>query len=345
MLSGTPQTAIQSIPVLQATVGIPFHFFIPSGTFLASENRSANLFTLEISSLDGSPTGPESWLRLNQRRRLLHGVPLDSDLRFSPQQLLLLARNSAGMATHLPIVVELRRAPWKPCHTYTLTTRNSLHSFLRERRRVELFLEKVARFFNDTSARHLAVISLGPGSTVAAWYDFTLCWPAGGPEGQCPERWIRSRWEGMRTEDGRVDPAFARAMLPEFTVTKVGELSFGEACLPGSPPVTHPAAPRPNPSPGTAALLMALLVVCGLFLLAVLLMAALRSRKSCRALSLWPSGVHPARHPVRQALKPRLPPLFQEEVPPPPPQLWLNLTPQPRGDPRDAAPIDHTSSP
>ncbi|KAJ8374079.1 hypothetical protein SKAU_G00046590 [Synaphobranchus kaupii] len=346
--SSMTTTVLQSMQVLQATVGIPFRFFIPSGTLLDPEDGRANAFTLEISSLDGSPIGPESWLGLDQRRWLLHGVPLDSDLQFSPQQLLLLARDSTGLTARLPMVIELRRAPWEPCYAYALTTRNSLHSFLRERRRVELFLEKVARFFNDSSGRHLALISLEAGSTVAAWYNFTLCWPSSRAEGQCPERWIRSMWEGMRTEDGKVDPVFAHAMLPEFPIVEVGDLSFGGVCLPGSPPATHPttdpAAPQPGPSTWTAMLLVALLIICGLFLLTVLLIAAVRSCKSRGAPSLRPSEVYPARCLERQALKPRLPPLFQEEMPPPPLQLWLNLTPLPQEDPFSMDPT-HTNHP
>ncbi|KAJ8411303.1 hypothetical protein AAFF_G00173090 [Aldrovandia affinis] len=277
----------------------------------------------------GSPAAPRSAARLGPA--------------VLPQQLLLVARDSAGLTARLPFVIELSRAPREPCHAFTLTARNSLHSFLRERRRIQRFLEKLARFFNDSSD-NLALLSLDAGSTVVVWYNVTLCRPGSRAEGRCPERQIQSVWARMRTEDGRVDPAFSEAMLPEFPITEVGELTFGGVCLPSTPTPAPTVLPpsRSDLYPWTAGLLIALLVVCGVFLLAVLTLALLRSCKRCRTLSLRPSQVYPTRPPERRALKPRLPPLFQDEVPPPPLRLWFNLTPLPQEVPVAMTPA-HTN--
>ncbi|KAJ8007163.1 hypothetical protein DPEC_G00114690 [Dallia pectoralis] len=213
--SNLPPTVFQSIPPLMATVGFPFHFTIPPWTFRDPEDGAADSLVLELSFVDGPPV---SWVALDGL--VLHGVPLEVDLRFAPQQLLLVARDNQGLSAWLPITLDLQRSPAEPCHIFSLTAHRSLQSFLRQRHRVELLLNKLARFFNDSGSRHLAVLSLAPGSTIVSWYNFTLCQAeADGVVGQCPVGRIETMWEEMSSEIGQVSPEFSRAMQPEFPIS------------------------------------------------------------------------------------------------------------------------------
>lgn len=157
---------LQSIPLLEATVGFPFHYTIPSRTFLDPEDGAAESLSLELMFIDGPPVTLGSWVVLDGLE--LHGVPLEVDLQFAPQQLLLAARDNQGLAAWLPLTLDLHRSHAEPCHSFSLTAHRSLYSLLSQRHRVELLLDKLSRFFNDSGSHHLAVLSLAPGSTIVS---------------------------------------------------------------------------------------------------------------------------------------------------------------------------------
>lgn len=363
-----PPKVLQSIPVLMATVGFPFHYSIPPKTFLDPEDGDANALSLEIRLIDGPPISVGTWLALDGLE--LHGVPLELDLQFAPQHLLLAARDGQGLSTWLPLTLDLRRSPVDPCHVFTLTAQRSLHSVLRRRHRVELLLRKLSRFFNSSSSRHLSVVSLRPGSTVVSWYNYSLCGMGYSRVTQCNVDQIQGMWLAMRSADGSVNPAFREAMLPEFPVTKVGPVSFKRDCFPttstpifdGSTPAVH-TTPTPglntsqSPPSNTcvtaspaittttsqqmnhyqwmAGMFTALLVVCLLILIVLIVAAVLhfcKCHERSRTVAIWPAGrVLSVQSRDLTAIRPRRPPLFHPEVPPPPLRLWINLS---QGDER-----------
>uniref|UniRef100_A0A8P4KJE8 Peptidase S72 domain-containing protein n=1 Tax=Dicentrarchus labrax TaxID=13489 RepID=A0A8P4KJE8_DICLA len=358
-----PPKVLQSIPALTATVGFPFHYSIPPKTFLDPEDGEADALSLEIRLIDGPPVGVGTWLALDGLE--LHGVPLEVDLQFAPQHLLLAARDGQGLSTWLPLTLYLHRSPVDPCHTFTLTAQRSLHSILRHRHRVEMLLRKLSRFFNSSSAHHLSVVSMRPGSTVVSWYNYSLCRMGRNRVSRCHVGQIQSMWLAMRSADGSVNPTFREAMLPEFPITKVGPVSYRQDCFStttaplfdGSTPTAHTSL---TPGLGTntslsptfntcvsaspaitaasqqihyqwmAAMFTALLVVCTLILI-VLLVAAVfyfcKRRRRSRTVAIWPaSRVLSVQSTDLRAIRPRRPPLFQSELPPPPLRLWINLS-------------------
>ncbi|XP_029486414.2 mucin-3B-like [Oncorhynchus nerka] len=355
--SNLPPKVLQSIPLLEATVGFPFHYTIPSRTFLDPEDGAAESLSLELTFIDGPPVTLGSWVALDGLE--LHGVPLEVDLQFAPQQLLLAARDNQGLAAWLPLTLDLHRSHAEPCHSFSLIAHRSLYSLLSQRHRVELLLDKLSRFFNDSGSHHLAVLSLAPGSTIVSWYNFTLCQVGGdGDEGRCPVGQVWRMWEEISSEARQISPAFSQAMLPEFPISKVGPVSFRRDCF-SSPTTATTIASSPTLSPSTpyptsintvpasdptgasvrqtdpyhwmASVLTALLVVCCLFLAVTVTFIVFyfcRSHVRVRTLAIWPSeGVVPGHTMDLRAIRPRMPPLFQPEVPPPPPRLWLNTSP------------------
>lgn len=353
---------LQSIPVLTATVGFPFHYSISSKTFLDPEDGEADALSLEIRLIDGPPISVGTWLALDGLE--LHGAPLEVDLRFAPQHLLLTARDRQGLSSWLPLTVDLRRSPVEPCHVFTLTVQRSLHSILRHRHRVELLLRKLSRFFNSSSNHDLAVVSMRPGSTVVSWYSYSLC--GMDRSRQCQVDQIRSMWLAMRSADGSVNPAFSQSMLPEFPITKVGPLSYRQNCFSTTSPPTYDASTPAvhttlTPSIGTnsslsptsnscapaspaitstsqqmnryqwmAGMFTALLVVCILILIVLLVATVLhfcKGHRRSRTGAIWPAGrVLSVQSRDLRAIRPRRPPLFQPEVPPPPLRLWINFS-------------------
>eukprot|EP00064_Thunnus_orientalis_P007596 superscaffoldBa00000854_g7618 len=215
-----PPKVLQSIPALMATVGFPFQYSIPPKTFLDPEDGEADALSLELRLIDRPPVSVGFWLAMDSLE--LHGVPLEVDLRFAPQHLLLAARDRQGLSTWLPLTLDLHRSPVQPCHIFTLTAQRSLHSILRHRHRVELLLRKLSSFFNSSSSHHLSIISMVPGSIVVSWYNYSLCEMSHDRITHCHVDKIQRMWLAMSSVDGRVNPGFREAMLPEFPITKVG---------------------------------------------------------------------------------------------------------------------------
>lgn len=240
---------LQSIPLLEATVGFSFHYTIPSRTFLDPEDGAAESLSPGLTFIDGPPVTLGSWVVLDGLE--LHGVPLEVDLQFAPQQLLLAARDNQGLAAWLPLTLDLHRSHAEPCHSFSLTAHRSLYSLLSQRHRVELLLDKLSRFFNDSGSHHLAVLSLAPGSTIVSWYNFTLCQVGGdGVEGRWSVGRVWRMWEEISSKARQSSPAFSQAMLPEFPISKVGPVSFGHDCFP-SPTTATTTASSPTLSTST----------------------------------------------------------------------------------------------
>ncbi|XP_069012854.1 uncharacterized protein [Embiotoca jacksoni] len=350
-----PPKVLQSIPTLTATVGFPFHFSVPPKTFVNPEDGEAPALSLEMQLIEGPPVSVGTWLALDGLE--LHGVPLELDLQFAPQDLLLVAWDTRGLSTRLPLTLDLHQSPLDPCHVFTLTARRSLYSILRHRHRVELLLRKLSSFFNSSISHHLAVVSMTPGSTVVSWYNYSLCETGQTRTTQCHVDQVRSMWSAMSSAGGSVNPAFREAMLPEFTITKVGSVRFRRDCYPtpsSSTPALHtplnpdvgtntslsPASPsRVSTSPAGAAMdsyqwmagmLTALLVVCLLILIVLLVAAVLyfcRGHGRSRTVAIWPAGrVLSVRSRDLTAIRPRRPPRLQPELPPPPLRLWISLS-------------------
>uniref|UniRef100_A0A3Q1F3U5 Uncharacterized LOC110967438 n=1 Tax=Acanthochromis polyacanthus TaxID=80966 RepID=A0A3Q1F3U5_9TELE len=357
-----PPKVLQSIPALMATVGFLFHYTIPPKTFVDPEDGEAGALFLEMQLIDGPPVATGTWLALDGLE--LHGVPLEVDLQFAPQDLLLVARDSQGLAAWLPLTLDLHRSPVNPCHIFTLTAQRSLHSMLLHRHRVELLLRKLSSFFNSSSSFHLSVVSMMPGSTVVSWYNYTLCKTGHGRGSHCHADQVRGMWLAMSSADGSVNAGFREAMLPEFLITNVASVRFRQDCFPNiltfgsstpavqttlgpglgtntslspssntqatvSPAVT-PTSQQTDSYQWMAGVLTALLIVCLLILIILLIAVILyfcKGHGRSRIVAIWPAGrLLSIQSRDLTAIRPRRPPIFQPELPPPPLRLWINLS-------------------
>lgn len=170
----------------------------------------------------------------------MHGYPLEIDFQYSPQEFVLSATDSGGLTAWESFTIELLKPSEVPCHLFTVRTKNSYSSFLRERKRVGLFLEKLSLFLNSSSPKDLALTALQPGSTVISWYNSSLCASANRSSSWCGKDEIQQALEKLRVPAGSASPRFIQAMLPEYRIDVTFSISYREDC---------PASTKPLPGP------------------------------------------------------------------------------------------------
>ncbi|XP_014744566.1 PREDICTED: dystroglycan-like, partial [Sturnus vulgaris] len=242
--ANTSPKVVHSIKFLTATIGCLFFFPIPASTFYDKEDGNSTQLSLQILPADGSPVGSESWLQFNTSQQTMHGYPLETDLQYSPQEFVLSAMDSGGLTAWQSFTIELLKPPELPCHLFTVRTKNSYSSFLRERRRVGLFLEKLSLFLNSSSPKDITVTALQPGSTLISWYNSSLCASTNRSSSWCGKVEIQQALEKLRVPAGSVHPQFVQAMLPEYRIDVTFSISYSEDC-----PASTRTFPRPCSSP------------------------------------------------------------------------------------------------
>ncbi|XP_053260496.1 dystroglycan 1-like isoform X1 [Podarcis raffonei] len=231
----TSPRVVNAIKWITATIGHNFFFSVPPDTFYDQEDGDTTQLTLEINPADGSPTGSESWLQFNSDDQTMYGYPLDHDFQYSPQEFLLFATDSGGLRTSDTLTIVLLRPTTIPCHTYTIRTKNSYHSFLRDRDRVNLFFEKLSKYLIAGCPGNMTLLDLKPGSTVITWYNSCFCTRASG----CARDEIQGVLRKLRVPGGNTNPHFVEAMLPAYKIDRIEEVAFGGICSPITKPVNE----------------------------------------------------------------------------------------------------------
>lgn len=292
--------------------------------------------TLEIKSANEYPSGPESWLRFNVTHQILYGYPLELDFQYSPQEFLLCATDSGGLVAQMPLTIELKLPRSTPCHAYTLRTKNSFYSFLKRRERIGLLFAKLTDYLNSSNPEQIVLITLRPGSTIISWYNRALCLVNSSSLKWCPNKEIQETMFKLRRPDGNVHPNFVYAMLPEYKIGTVENITYSGICLPleldnGLTGNSTVASSNTENSPQIRNVLMALLVSMGLLVVVVAAASvAYHFRKSCQTFfvpqSLVFQGTALTSNTAQEmdVLRPRKPPILECEVPPSP-QLWRGL--------------------
>ncbi|XP_014812479.1 PREDICTED: dystroglycan-like [Calidris pugnax] len=234
--ANTSPKVVHSIKFLTATIGCLFFFPIPANTFYDEEDGNSTRLSLQIVPADGSPWGSESWLQFNTSQQTMHGYPLEIDLQYSPQEFVLSATDSGGLTARESFTVDLLKTTDVPCHLYTVRTKNSYYSFLRERKRISLFLEKLSLYLNSSSPQDIVVTALKPGSTVISWYNRSLCTSANTSSCWCAKDEIQEALEKLRVPGGHVSPHFVQAMLPEYKIEVIFNISYSKVCFSSTKP-------------------------------------------------------------------------------------------------------------
>ncbi|XP_021247810.1 dystroglycan-like [Numida meleagris] len=234
--TNTSPKVIHSIQFITATIGCLFSFPVSANTFYDEEDGNSTQLSLQLIPSDGSPVGSESWLQFNVSQQIMHGYPLDIDFQYSPQEFVLSATDSGGLTVWQSFTIELLKPTHVPCHFYTIRIKNSYYSFLRERKRIRLFLEKLSLYLNSTNPKDIVVTTLKPGSTLISWYNSSLCTSANRPFSWCAKEEIQEALNKLRVPDGYVSPRFIQAMLPEYKIDVIFNISYSDNCFPTTKP-------------------------------------------------------------------------------------------------------------
>ncbi|XP_042691009.1 dystroglycan-like isoform X2 [Centrocercus urophasianus] len=234
--TNTSPKVVHSIQFITATIGCLFSFPVSANTFYDEEDGNSTQLSLQLIPADDSPGGSESWLQFNASQQTMHGYPLDIDFQYSPQEFVLSATDSGGLTVWQSFTIELLKPTDVPCHLYTIRTKNSYYSFLRERKRISLFLEKLSLYLNSTNPKDIVVTTLRPGSTLISWYNSSLCTSANRPFSWCAKEEIQEALNKLRVPDGYVSPRFIQAMLPEYKVDVIFNISYSDNCFPTTKP-------------------------------------------------------------------------------------------------------------
>lgn len=331
--ANTSPKVVHSIKFLTATIGSLFFFPIPANTFYDEEDGNSTQLSLQIIPADGSPSGSESWLQFNTSQQTMHGYPLDIDLQYSPQEFVLSATDSGGLTAWESFTIELLKPTNVPCHLYTVRTKNSYYSFLRERKRISLFIEKLSLYFNSSSPKDIMVTTLKPGSTVISWYNSSLCTSANRSSSWCAKDEIQEALEKLRVPDGYVSPHFVQAMLPEYKIDVIFNIAYSEVCFPTTKPFngsfnsTVPTLQDKNDSAirkTASALLSSLCVTAGVVLIILVYLFCKYHRKVPGSQSvMFQRNSQLSRADVElDVLKPRKAPVHECRASPSP-QLWI----------------------
>ncbi|XP_043402755.1 uncharacterized protein LOC122465839 [Chelonia mydas] len=306
------------------------------------EDGNSTQLTLGINPVDGSPSGPESWLQFNASHQAMYGYPLSTDFQYSPQEFVLSATDSGGLTVWEPLIIELLKPTSIPCHIYTIRTKNSYCSFLRQRERVGLFLDKLSKYLNSSSLKSITLTALRPGSTVISWYNRSLCTSTNRSLSWCSRDEIQEVLNKLRVPDGNVSPHFAEAMLPEYKIDIVEKVSYGGICLPTTKPFNgsltlNSTFPTYNEESNSRIRNILLISLCATIMVALILVAH-RCYKYHKKILESRSMTFQGRASFdyidleMDMLKPRKVPVLQREVPPAL-HLWIPVPPSSQEQP------------
>ncbi|KAJ7428509.1 hypothetical protein BTVI_00393 [Pitangus sulphuratus] len=168
----------------------------------------------------------------------MHGYPLHVDLQCSPQEFVLCAVDLGGLTACESFTAELLEAL---CHVYTVRAENSYCSFLRERSRLGLFLEKLSLYPRD-----VVVTALRPGSALISCYNSSLRARADGS--WCAREEIQGALEKLGVPGGSISPHFVQAMLPEYEIDVIFSVSYSGLCSATTRPFHGPTLQGRNDS-------------------------------------------------------------------------------------------------
>lgn len=290
---------VHSIQFITATIGCLFSFPISANTFHHEEDGNSTQLSLKLIPADGSPLESESWLQFNASQQIMHGYPLEIDFQYSPQEFVLSATDSGGLIAWQSFTIKLLKPPRVPRHLYTIRSENSYYSFLRERKRISLFLEKLSLYLNSGNPKDITVTALKLGSTVISWYNSSLCTSANRPYSWCAKEETQEALRKLRVPDGYVNPHFVQAMLPEYKIDVIFNVSYSEVCVPATEPFNGSFNSSVQPTlqdwddsmtgVSPSALLSSLCVTVGLVLIILVYCSCKYHRKIPGSKSMFPS--------------------------------------------------------
>ena len=261
-------------------MGKALDYPIPNDTFYDREDRAdAWQLSLRVTHLDNKPIPSDYWLQFDAEERRLYGLPSEKDaevLGDRGEEFVLVASDSQGKEGYDAFDVYINPDSRPVAQRLSVTTNNNYTRFSADVTQRLQLLDKIATYYGDADNSNIRVLGTAPGSVIFVWTNDSLPTTS-----ECDvERadYIASK---VVLEDGAVNPAFVRALEPEFPVVTASEARLG-VCNASEVKPTDPVLGRVSQSAGELwymFVLTGLLVAVLFIIIAVLLVRHLRRKK------------------------------------------------------------------
>ena len=190
-------------------VGDILNYRIPTDTFYDFEDGDTTRLKLVLLYVNGMTIPPTSWIKFDQERQVIYGLPLPSDE--GRREYLLSAIDSHGKIARdaFEVVVKKRNGD-KFTHEFSVTLDLVYPAFIMSVNHQIEVAQKIAKLYGDNSTKSMTVINIAPGSVVYAWMNNSL------PTGLCPSRTIQKLMSFLINENDTnlLNPALIEALKP-----------------------------------------------------------------------------------------------------------------------------------
>lgn len=170
---------------------------------------------------------------------MLVGLPLHQDMDIQNSSIVLVARDSEGMAARHRILLEITAQPrGQLTHRFTLQFLIDFQHFMRDRRNLTYLVSRVSEFFGDgPGARYIEILGISQGSLLLTWSNSTLTSAL-----TCPKKPIQGLLRQMIRRDGSVRSSFNRFVGRQLRLVNVQFEYLGACYIPATtssaPPTT-----------------------------------------------------------------------------------------------------------
>ncbi|GFO15407.1 dystroglycan [Plakobranchus ocellatus] len=206
------------IDVIRADVGRLLEFSIPMNTFYDVEDGDTSQLALSLELPSRQHLPATFWLFLETRLQILIGLPLQQDMSAQNTSIVLVARDSKGLAAKHLILLQITDQPGSSLtHRFTMLFRTDFQQFMRDRWNLTELLRRVSEYFGDGSAAtYITVLEVRQGSLQLTWTNSSLS-----SDSECPNKELKVLFNRMVRRDGSVRSSFSRHLGRYLQLSRV----------------------------------------------------------------------------------------------------------------------------
>lgn len=235
----------KGIPPVKVFAGQIMKFKVPPDTFMDCEDGKTENLRLDFFLENYKPIPPNSWLKAENKKQMVIGLPLLSDVGI--HNMSVVAVDSSGSKEVLDFYFKVVNNPNMPkskiSHKINMVIDMDYDEFMSEIGNRLNVVKKIARLYGDKNLSKISVLDIGQGSVVFSWTNNTIL----GDE--CPKKETKQLLMKLVDADKQVTDMAKKALKPykllSAQITPMGPCSDKyDAILVGSTPVM-PVSDKP----------------------------------------------------------------------------------------------------
>lgn len=233
------------IPPVEVVAGEIMKFKVPSDTFVDCEDGKTEDLRLDFFLENYKKIPPESWLKAENKKQMVVGLPLPSDVGL--YNMSVVAVDSAGLKEvldfHFNVVNNPNVPKTKITHKINMIFDIDYDVFMSEIGNRLNLMKKIARLYGDKNPSKISVLDISQGSVVFSWTNNTLV------SEKCPKEETEQLLMKLVDEDKQVTDMAKKALKPfkllSAQITPMGPCSSDYTpVLVGSTPIV-PVSDKP----------------------------------------------------------------------------------------------------